>query len=389
MVQFLIARFIKNKDDVKNPKVRQQYGTLCSLVGIVLNIFLFAGKYVAGLLSNSIAIMADSFNNLSDAGSSIITLIGFRLAGKKPDPGHPFGHGRVEYLSGLVVSAMILIMGVELGRTSIEKILHPQPVDTSILSMAILAAAILVKVYMAAYNRRIGAKIDSAAMKATAADSLSDTVATAVVLISMIIMRFTSLNLDGIGGVFVALFILRAGIGAMKDTLSPLLGQAPDPEFVEQIRDIVMANPVSKGIHDLVVHDYGPGRVMISLHVEVSGDDDIYEIHDAIDCIERDLTEKLGCEAVIHMDPIAVNDEAVMAMRSKVEEEMRGLDSNVTIHDFRMVAGPTHTNLIFDIVVPHSVDMTQREIDSWVKQRVAERFERCFAVIQIDRPYVS
>ncbi len=388
MIRFLVRRFIPDGENVKDPQVRRQYGTLCSVVGIVLNILLFAGKYFAGLLSHSIAIMADSFNNLSDAGSSIVTLLGFRLAGKKPDPEHPFGHGRMEYLSGLAVSVMILLMGLELGKSSVEKILNPQPVDTSFLSMGILVAAILVKVYMAHYNRQIGKKIDSAAMKATAADSLSDTVATTVVLASMILMRVTDWNLDGIGGVFVAIFILRAGIGAVKDTLNPLLGQAPDPEFVKEIEQMVMAYPVSRGIHDLVVHDYGPGRVMISLHVEVSGDENIYELHDAIDCMERDLAEKLGCEAVIHMDPIEADDAVVIQMRQEVEQEMKKLSPQVTIHDFRMVSGPTHTNLIYDIVVPHDVDKSPQEIRAWVNEHVRERFPNCYAVVQIDRPYV-
>lgn len=388
MIEFLAKQWIPDRENRKDPKVRRQYGTLCSVVGICLNVLLFAGKYFAGLLSGSIAIMADSLNNLSDAGSSVITLLGFRLAGRKPDPDHPFGHGRVEYLSGLAVAILILLMGVELGRTSVEKILHPQPVETGIVSMAILAAAILVKVYMALYNRKIGEKIESAAMKATAADSLGDAVATAVVLASMIVMRLTSWNLDGVGGAVVALFILKAGIEAVKDTISPLLGQAPDPELVKAIETIVEAHPECRGIHDLVVHDYGPGRLMVSLHVEVAGQEDIYALHDAIDCMELELASQLGCEAVIHMDPVAADDAQTAAMRKKVQDMMAELGEGVSIHDFRMVPGPTHTNLIFDLVAPYSLEKTPAEIRAWAQERVHRELRDCFASVRVDRPYV-
>lgn len=388
MVELLAKLFLKDTSDVKNAKVRQGYARICCMVGIMLNVLLFAGKYVAGLISGSVAIMADSFNNLSDAGSSVITLIGFQMAGKKADTEHPFGHGRVEYISGLAVAAMILIMGVELFRTSIGKIIHPEAVDTSPVAFLVLIISIFVKLYMASYNTKIGKKINSAAMKATATDSLSDTLATTVVLLSMLIMKFTGWNVDGICGLFVAVFIIRAGFEAARDTLSPLLGQAPGEEFVEQIKKIVMSYDKVCGMHDLIVHDYGPGRCMISLHAEVSGDEDIYEIHDMIDTIEQQLQEELDCEAVIHMDPIDVNDKSVKEMREKVEALIKKKEEKLSIHDFRMVKGPTHTNVIFDLVIPLDVKMNETDAKKWVETLVRENFDHVFAVVKVEKSYI-
>ena len=385
MITILSNIFIKGKEDSAK---RKAYGTLCSIVGILLNVCLFAGKYFAGVISGSVAITADAFNNLSDAGSSFITLVGFLFAGKKPDPDHPFGHGRFEYISGFVVSMAILLMGLELLKSSVGKIVHPQPVDTSILAMGILVVSILVKMYMAFYNHSIGKKIDSAAMKATATDSLSDTIATTVVLIAMLVMRFAGINIDGICGVFVALFILYAGYSAAKDTLDPLLGLAPDKEFVKQIEDIVLAHEEVKGIHDMMVHDYGPGRRLVSLHAEVPGDHDIFEIHDVIDRIERELNEKLSCEAVIHMDPIETNNEEVAKMKRIMEEKVKEIHAEMTIHDFRMVSGPTHTNLIFDAVMPYGMKMTKAEVRQKIEDIVENMEGNYFAVVQIDQSYV-
>lgn len=385
MITILSNIFIKGKEDSAK---RKAYGTLCSIVGILLNVCLFAGKYFAGVISGSVAITADAFNNLSDAGSSFITLVGFLFAGKKPDPDHPFGHGRFEYISGFVVSMAILLMGLELLKSSVGKIVHPQPVDTSILAMGILVVSILVKMYMAFYNHSIGKKIDSAAMKATATDSLSDTIATTVVLIAMLVMRFAGINIDGICGVFVALFILYAGYSAAKDTLDPLLGLAPDKEFVKQIEDIVLAHEEVKGIHDMMVHDYGPGRRLVSLHAEVPGDHDIFEIHDVIDRIERELNEKLSCEAVIHMDPIETNNEEVAKMKRIMEEKVKAIHAEMTIHDFRMVSGPTHTNLIFDAVMPYGMKMTKAEVRQKIEDIVENMEGNYFAVVQIDQSYV-
>ncbi|MFR8089151.1 MAG: cation diffusion facilitator family transporter [Lachnospirales bacterium] len=389
MVTLLAKLFIKDYRNTENPSVRGAYGILCSIVGIILNLLLFAGKYLAGTLSGSLAIMADALNNLSDAGSSMVTLIGFRFAGRGPDMDHPFGHGRYEYISGLVVSFLILWMGIELGRSSIEKIANPEAMEGGWLTILILAASIAVKFYMNYYNRKIGKKIDSSAMKATAMDSLSDCIATTVVLICTVIYLATDVNLDGWGGGLVALFIIYTGITSIRDTLSPLLGQAPDPEYVQKIEMIVKAHPEILGIHDLVVHDYGPGHRLISLHGEVSGDGDIYVLHDVIDRIEQELHDKLGCEAVIHMDPIAANDEHVNAMREKVEELLTQWDSRISLHDFRMVEGPTHTNLIFDAVVPQDLAATEEEAKKKIAQLIAQLGDMYRAVVKIDRFYVK
>lgn len=389
MVSLLSRFFIKNRDDITNPAVRKAYGSLCSALGITLNVLLFAGKYAAGLISGSIAITADAFNNLSDAGSSAISLIGFRLAGKKPDPDHPFGHGRLEYISGLCVAALILVMGVELLISSVEKIISPEPVENGLLPAIILIVSIGVKVYMSLYNRAIGKKISSSAMLATATDSLSDSIATAVVLLSMLVSYLFSVNIDGYAGVLVALFILFAGVGVARDTLSPLLGQAPDPELVQKIEDIVMARDEIIGMHDLVVHDYGPGRLMISLHAEVDGRGDIFELHDAVDVVERILAQELGCEATIHMDPVVCDDERVDAEHRRLLEIIADLGDVLSIHDFRMVPGPSHTNLVFDAVIPGSLSKTTEEVRKEICQAVEEKMPGRFAVVTVDTSYVK
>lgn len=384
MVTLLSRIFIKDGEG----DTRKAYGSLCSILGIVLNILLFAGKYAVGVISGSIAITADAFNNLSDAGSSFITLVGFRFAGKKPDLEHPFGHGRFEYISGFVVSVIIIVMGLELGHSSIIKIIKPEAVDTSIAAIIVLLASIGVKIYMYAYNRHIGNKIDSAAMKATAVDSLSDTVTTTVVLISVLLCRFFNINIDGICGVVVACFILYAGYGAAKDTISPLLGKAPDENFVQEIEDTVMAHPHVLGIHDLVVHDYGPGRVMISLHAEVPGDGDIYELHEEIDNIEREIRSSLGCEAVIHMDPIDRNNGELKHIKACMTEKVFNIDPSMSIHDFRMVRGKERINLIFDVVVPYGYKGTKEELINKLQQAATELDERYHVIVDIDRAYV-
>lgn len=389
MIDLLARLFIRNYQQLADPAVRRAYGSLCCIVGICLNVLLFAGKYFAGLLSGSIAITADAFNNLSDAGSSLVTLLGFRLGGKKPDPEHPFGHGRLEYISGLVVSGLILLMGMELLRSSIQKIVDPQPIESSPLVLIILVVSVLVKVYMFIYNSRTGRHIDSAAMRATGMDSLSDCIATTVVLLAMLIARYTGLQVDGWAGILVSAFIVWAGFNAAKDTISPLLGSPPAQELIDRIEDIVMAHDEVSGIHDLVVHDYGPGRLMISLHAEVSGDGDIYELHDAIDSIEQELNRELGGETVIHMDPVAVDDERVNSVRHELGSLLREqLDERVTIHDFRMVQGPTHTNLIFDAVLPYDVKLTDKEAEQRIKELVSEKWPDRFCVLKIDHPYV-
>lgn len=387
MISFL-ARFFCKPEGRTPSQLRTAYGILCGAVGIGLNLLLFAGKFFAGTLSGSIAITADAFNNLSDAGSSVVTLLGFRLAGRKPDPEHPFGHGRMEYISGLAVAGLILLMGVELGKSSLKKILSPEEIVSSPLVLAILAVSVAVKLYMFYYNRSIGRKIKSAAMSATATDSLSDAVSTTAVLMATLVGQFTGLNIDGWAGLLVALFILFSAYKAAKETLSPLLGQTPDPEFVDRIEQIVLSYPEVLNIHDLIVHDYGPGRMMISLHAEVSADGDLLQLHDVIDNAEHRLKKELGCMAVIHMDPIITNDAHTDALRMAVAEKVKSIDPRLTIHDFRTVSGPTHTNLIFDVVVPYDVKLTADEVRRRIGALVKELDENYFAVVQVDNSYV-
>ena len=388
MITFLASLFIKDSKNYKEPSVRQAYGVLSGAVGIGLNILLFFGKWLAGTISGSIAIIADAFNNLSDAGSSIITLIGFRLSGQEPDPEHPFGHGRMEYISGLLVSVAILVMGFELIGSSIGKLRSPEPIESSALVFGILIASILVKLYMFFYNHSLSKKIESAAMKATSVDSLSDTVATMLVLIATLISKYTGLLLDGWFGILVGLFILYTGGSTLKETIDLLLGQPPKQEFIDEVKEIVLGHSMVHGVHDLIVHDYGPGRVMISLHAEVDVNGDIQDIHEQIDHIEHELQEKLHCSATIHMDPIVTDDKEVLAMKAKVEEMVHFLDESFSMHDFRMVKGSTRTNLIFDVEVPRKTSYTDNEIVNWLKERIHELpGSKYFAVIQIDHEY--
>ena len=387
MTAFLIRLLLPPGADPGDPQVRQRCGSVSGGVGIALNALLFLGKLLSGLATGSIAVVADAFNNLSDAASSVITLVGFRLAGQDADQEHPFGHGRMEYVSGLAVSVLILLMGLELGKTSIEKILHPEPVDSSPLIFAILCASILVKLYMFLYNRRLGKKLASPAMEATAMDSLSDSVATAAVLIATLVGRFTGLEIDGWCGVLVAAFILWSGINAVRDTLDPLLGTPPTHEFVQRIRDLVMAHSTILGIHDLIVHDYGPGRVMISLHAEVPANEDVLALHDEIDNVEKELREKLGCDAVIHMDPVVTDDGVTEETRRRVQTLIHCIDDAIDIHDFRMVAGPTHTNLIFDAVVPFGFRLTDQEVEQKIRSAVRALDGNYYAVVNVERSY--
>lgn len=388
MITLLARLFIRDRDKVADAGVRRAYGMLCSLTGIGLNVLLFLGKYLAGRLSGSIAMTADAFNNLSDAGSSVITLLGFRMAAKKPDPGHPFGHGRIEYLSGVAVSLIIIVVGVQLGLESIDKIMSPEPVDAGLVPMLVLVASICVKGYMFAYNRGIGRKINSPGMSATAMDSLSDSIATSVVLISMLLARFADVNVDGWGGAAVAIFIIFSGFKAAKETLSPLLGNPPDPQLVRDITDIVMSHPEVLNVHDLIVHDYGPGRLMISLHAEVPGDGDIYALHDAIDTAEYELQQKLGCSAVIHMDPVSPDGTKTAHMREELAEAAKAIDPRLTIHDFRIVDGPTHTNVIFDAVLPNDSSVTEDDAKAQLETIVHSLWQNSHPKVHIDRPFV-
>lgn len=387
MITLLAKIFIKDTED--KSKLREAYGMLCGIVGVCLNIILFVGKFLAGTFSNSIAITADAFNNLSDAGSSVVTLLGFKLAGAKPDTEHPFGHGRIEYISGLVVAAAILLMGYELIRDSIGKILHPEETEFTVLVAVILIASILVKLYMAYYNRSVGKKLDSTAMKAVATDSLSDTVATTVVLLASVFTYFTGIKIDGYCGLVVGFLVGYAGFDAARETLNPLLGQPPAREFVEKIDEIVMSHPEVCGMHDLIVHDYGPGRQMISLHAEVPSEGNILELHDVIDNIETELRRELGCEATIHMDPIATSDEHVSETKAAMVSLIKAIDEELSIHDFRMVTGESHTNLIFDVLAPFNFRLTDEELLTEILQDVQEHFgENYYVVAKVDHSYI-
>ena len=389
MTNWLVRHLVRDWEHTEDPAVRERYGVLAGGVGIFLNLLLSLGKFFAGVLTGSIAVTADAFNNLSDAGSSVVTLVGFKLAGQKADAGHPFGHGRMEYLAGLLVSLMILLVGVELGKSSIEKILRPEAVEFSPVSVAILAASILVKLWMGRFNRTLGRRIGSAAMEATAADSLSDVAATSAVLAGTLIGHFARLSVDGWFGAAVAVFILRAGWGAARDTVDPLLGSAPDPELVRAIHDLVLSHPQVTGMHDLVIHDYGPGRRLCSFHAEVPQDADILETHDAIDHIEREIRETFGVEATVHMDPIATDDEQVNQLRARVAQLAGAVEPGMTIHDFRVVRGPTHTNVIFDAVVPIGSRTGEEELRERLTRAVKALDPAFEAVIQLDRAYTG
>lgn len=383
-----LAKLCLRGGDPQAPETRQRCGVLSGGIGIGLNLLLFGGKLMAGMLTASIAVTADAFNNLSDAASSIVTLVGFRLAGQEADEEHPFGHGRMEYLAGLAVSMLILLVGVELAKSSVEKIIHPEAVTLSVLSAVILAVSVLVKLWMFWFNRGLSKAIRSAALAATAADSLSDAAATTTLLLGLLAGHFLHLPLDGWLGLAVALFILRAGWGAAKDTVDPLLGRPMDPELAADIDRIVLGHDYILGIHDLVYHDYGPGRAMMSLHAEVPADGNFLEIHDVIDHIERELKARHHIETSIHMDPV-VRDERTDALRRQVADLARQLDPALTIHDFRITAGPIHTNILFDVVVPYGFRLSDAEVRGELSSRIKELSDRYFAVIQVDHSYVE
>ena len=370
------------------PETRQRCGTLSGAVGIGLNLLLFLGKLFAGIATASIAVTADAFNNLSDAASSVVTLVGFRLAGREADKEHPFGHGRMEYLAGLAVAVLILMVGVELAQTSLQKILHPEPVVFSTLTAVILALSIGVKLGMFWFNQNLSRRIASAALAATAADSLSDAAGTGILLLGLLAGGWLSLPLDGWLGLGVALFILRTGWGAAKDTIDPLLGRPMDRALAEDIDRLILGHDYILGIHDLVYHDYGPGRAMMSLHAEVPADGDFLVLHDVIDHIERELKDKHRIETCIHMDPV-VRDGSTEELRKQVEGLARRLDPALSIHDFRITAGPMHTNLLFDVVAPYGFRLSDSELDAQLSALIRELSGRYFPVIQVDHSCVA
>lgn len=390
LIKLLTRLFVKNSDDIKNPDVRASYGNMSGTIGIILNLFLFTAKLITGILSASISVIADAFNNLSDAGSSVVTFLGFKLANRPPDREHPFGHGRYEYVAGLGISVVILLVGIELLKGSIEKIFNSEAVtQTGLLSVFILIVSVALKLWMYFFNKAISKKIDSAALNATALDSLTDSVATAIVLIGLVISKFTGLNIDGYLGIVVALFILFTGVSTFRDSLSPLLGNSPDPDFVDKIRETVLQNEMIVGIHDLMVHDYGPGRCIISLHAEVPCDADIIKAHDAIDLAEKTLERKFNCMATIHMDPIATKDSYTIELMEDVAKKMCEINPYFKIHDFRVIRGDTHTNVIFDLVVPYENKTNDVEIRKAVTEKIREIDPTLIPIMQTEKSFIE
>ena len=386
MIEFLIRRFVPDWQQVQRTDVRERYGTLAAAVGILSNIFLCIIKGLIGLFSGSIAVTADAVNNLSDAGSSVITLLAFKIAGKPADEEHPYGHARMEYISGMAVSFIIILLGLELMGSSFEKILHPEEVGVSALTYLVLIVSIAVKLWQGMFNRNLGKRISSEALQATAADSLNDVFSTGAVLLSTLVYQFTTIPIDGWVGMLVAIFITISGVKLIMETGSPLLGQAPDPQMVRELEEKITAYDGVIGIHDLQVHNYGPGRVFATVHVEVPANRDILVSHDIIDNIEREVGHEMNLNLVIHMDPVVTDDERLNQLHAQVQQIVAGIDSNLSMHDFRAVFGPTHTNLVFDVVVPPGFSLSDSELSRRIEQQV-QTLGSYFCVITVDHNY--
>lgn len=387
MTDFLVRRFVKDYEKTDNADVRTNYGILSSIVGICCNILLFTAKLLIGAGMHSLAIMADAFNNLSDAASSVISFVGVKMANKPADKEHPFGHGRIEYVMGLVIAGLILYAGIDALRGAAGKLLHPEAMEFTWAAVAVLALSILVKIYMSVFYRRIGRKIGSTAMEMSGADALNDTISTALTLVCLLVYKFTGLDLDAYAGIVVAVLLLKTGYEGGKETLGQLLGQRPSAELAEKVRQIVLSYPEVLAIHDLVIHDYGPGRCHVSLHAEVDGEGNIYELHEAIDRAMSELDHKLGCFSVIHMDPVDTKNERLAEMREETVQLLRNIDPVLSLHDFRMVPGKHRTNLVFDVLVPFGYKLSDEDVRKAVRAAVEERHPDCRCIIQIDKSY--
>lgn len=385
MIKLLAKLFIKNHTDYSNPVVRNRYGVLTGAVGIALNFLLFVGKFVAGLITSSISVTADAFNNLSDAGASVITICGYKFAEKPADDDHPFGHGRVEYIASLLVSIIIIVMGFELGLSSIEKIITPAEITFDYVSLGILIASILVKFYIFIYNRGIGKRINSAPMKATATDSLSDCISTVAVIIGLVVYTVFGLNIDGYIGILVAVFILKAGFEAVKDSIAPIIGERADEEYVADIKKTVLSYENIIGVHDLIVHNYGVGENVISMHAEVPAEMGFMEAHELIDIIENDLKKKYASCVTLHMDPVEAETETSIKYKMLVNKIVKEIDPDMSIHDFRMTDGLKYRNLIFDVEVPFKVKLSDSEISERIAKRIKEEDDGLNAVITVDK----
>ena len=389
MGNLFIKLFVRDYENTSDPKVRERYGKFAGVVGIISNVVLCTMKILIGIFSSSIAIIADGINNLADASSSLMTLIGFKLASQPEDENHPYGHARIEYLTGLFVSILIIILGVQLLKTSIEKILDPEILEFSYITIITLVIAIVIKLWQSMFNKNIGKRINSVTLIATGADSRNDVIATGVVLISVLVGKFTDLKIDGYMGCLVALFIIWSGIQLVRETSSPLLGEAPDETLVSDIAETVMREPCVLGIHDLIVHNYGPGQIFASIHVEVDADGDLMKSHDMIDNIERLVKETLHIEFVIHMDPVKTNDPLINKLRAIIEEAFSPLEGVESIHDFRIVPGPTHTNVIFDVVLSTKCRYPEKQILRIANNAVKAVDNKYFAVITFDKAYTK
>ncbi len=385
MVSLLTRLFIKDYKNTYDPAVRQRYGMLTGIMGIILNLILFGAKLFAGILTGAISVTADAVNNLSDAGTSVISMVGMKLAGRPADKEHPFGHGRMEYVAGLAVAAVIFIMGYELFRDSIIKIFSPEEVTFSVVSLVILGLSVLVKFYICLYNRKIGKLVNSPSMKATAMDSLSDCISTAAVIAGLLVFKFAGISIDGYVGIFVALFVFRAGIEAAKESLEPLLGQRPDKEYVDEIENTVMSYEGIIGIHDLIVHNYGVGANIISLHAEVASEMGFMEAHELIDVIENDLKSRYAAIATVHMDPVETNNETAHKYKEMVKGFISEISPEISMHDFRMTDGLKNRNLIFDIVVPFKFRMNDNAVKALICERIKREDENLNAVITVDK----
>lgn len=387
MTRLFVRLFVKNSDDLKDPAVRIRIGYLGSITGIVLNVLLFSGKFIAGLICGAISVTADAFNNLSDAGSSIMSLVGFKMAAQPADEEHPFGHGRMEYVSGLIISFLIMLMGFELAKGSVEKIIRPKDMTFSWFTLTILVISVLVKLWMGLFNHKLGKMINSASMKATAVDSISDCISTSAVIAAMFVFYLFDLNIDSYIGLAVALFIVYSGINTFKESLTPLLGAKPDKQFVAEITSKVESYEGIVGTHDMIVHDYGVGNLIISMHAEVPVEMDFSSAHELIDKIEDDLKNQYKCLVTIHMDPVAVNDEKSTALKAQIADIVRQIDSRMSVHDFRMTDGKDRENLIFDVVVPFGLNMTDAEVREAISERVSQIDKAYQCVINIDKDY--
>ncbi len=387
MTKFLVRTFIKDSENVTDLRVRGKYGTLSSIVGIICNILLFALKYTIGTLSNSISIVSDAFNNLSDGASCIVTLLGYKMADKPADKNHPFGHGRMEYLVSLIIAAVILVMGMELLQDSFNKVLHPEDVRFSAAALIALIASIGVKFWMSVFNTQLGNKINSSAMLATAKDSRSDVFATAAAALALICSMVTDFPIDGIMGLLVSVLILKAGLEIIKYTIDELLGKPADPELIEKIRGIVCSDERIIGVHDMIIHSYGPGNIIGSCHAEVKSTEDFVAAHDLIDRIEHEIHKKLKIAMTIHMDPIEVDSEQINACRRLLANILSGISDGLKFHDFRTVTGDTHVNLIFDLVVPFEIDYSDDELKSMIDEALSGESTRYYTVITFDRDY--